>query len=839
MSANVGQILPYSKKAWGFNPLRAGQCVLWLDASDTSTVIGTNPVTQWRDKSTSLTSGTISTAVAQRIDGTTPVLVQYTLAASLVIANVGIFIVGASVTVTNLTGGTNLNVTGGTIVGVTASTFTVFVNGAAGTSTTATQGTATVGATSLLLANAVNAGNAQTVTYNCTNNFAVFEQVTITGNSSGALNLAAQTVLAGVSSTRFSVINGGPTAGTTGTGGTATTARHATGSGNSTYLTTAPSGLNSITTGTGGFFTTTNPAYTNVTLHDFSLFVAAKHVSSGGLKYIVSKNTGSTTPRFFMSANTNTPTFQYATAPAGAGIAARLTHTIDGSALTSGNWHIFSGSAYRPNRHTLVSTITGPARISGTTDFAINGTAATQVSMPLYSNVAIGGATNASGTTAVFTTSGNHGFGNGSGGGTDVINTTGFTPAAYNLTSAAITVTGLTTFTATLGSSGNIINTVAGVAGYATPTLTAAGTSLVIGGITSNFWNSDIGEVLMYMGPMDATTRQQIEGYLAKKWGVTVAGTHTSIPPYLTPFINPVSGQFPGVTTCITWYDAADPTTLVNGSDIPVPDGGTVITWKNKITGGPNITTWGTGGTSPAFRNATTNAVTFAFGTNKGGIAASALTFSTASTFTIFSVVRLDFIPSTVIGCYVIAIFGDNGLNTTSILESRVATTGAAPCILYIDAQPGTMPGTASYLSFNATSADLSGDKGWVVVCHQRSGVNGQMLNTINGNIGPVSTLVYDAGLTTVRFTLGNSSAVPSGRISVGEFIVFNSALTNTARQSVEGYLMTKWGVKNTTLPLTSPNVSFGPGLSALNIPPSHPNFVGSATTVANINGTS
>ena len=810
---------PFSKQVWGFNPLRAGQCLLWLDASDTSTVIGTNPITQWRDKSGSLTSGTISTAQAQ--NGASPTCVLYTLAASLTSANVAAFVVGASVTFTGITGGTSL-MTSGTIAGVTSNAFTVYTSGAAGSGT---GGSATANSVTLTLTSA----NAQTVTYNCTNSFAPNDQVTITGNSAAGVNTTG-VVLVGATSSKFSIASG-VTAGTTGTGGTATTARHATGSGTPTYSTTAPSGLNSISTGTSGFFTTTNPVYTNVTNHDFSLFVAAKHVSSGGLKYLVSKNTVSAT-RFFLSANTNTPTFEYATATTGP--VARLTHTINGSALTSGNWHIFSGSAYRPNRHTLTSTITGPARISGTTDFAINGSAATQVSMPLYSNVAIGGATNVTGTTGVFTTSGNHGFGNGSGGGTDVITTSGFTPVAYNLSNATITVTGLTTFTATLGSSGNANNTVAGVAGYATPSLSFSGTSLTIGGTTSNFWNSDIGEVLMYMGPMDATTRQQIEGYLGKKWGVTVAGTHASIPPYLTPFINPVSGNFPGVTSCITWYDAADPTTLLDGSNNPVADGGTITTWRNKITGQPNIAAWG----AAALRNATTNAVTFAFGVNKGGTAAGALSFSTASTFTIFSVLRLDFIPSAVIGCYLSAIFGDNGSTTVATIESRVATNSVAPTIFYIDSN-SLIPGTASYLSFNATSADISGDKGWLVVCHQRSGVNGQMLNTMNGNIGPVSTLLYDAGLSTIRFTLGNSSGVPSGRVSVGEFIVFNSALTNNARQSVEGYLMTKWGVKNTSLPLTAPNVFSGPALSALNIPPSHPNFVGSATTVANTSGTS
>lgn len=44
-------MLGTSKSVWGFDPRSIGGCQLWLDAADSSTITGTTTVTQWRDKS--------------------------------------------------------------------------------------------------------------------------------------------------------------------------------------------------------------------------------------------------------------------------------------------------------------------------------------------------------------------------------------------------------------------------------------------------------------------------------------------------------------------------------------------------------------------------------------------------------------------------------------------------------------------------------------------------------------------------------------------------------------------------------------------------------------------
>ena len=42
--------MPITRRDY-FKPIQIGGCVLWLDGADSSTITGTSPVTQWRDKS--------------------------------------------------------------------------------------------------------------------------------------------------------------------------------------------------------------------------------------------------------------------------------------------------------------------------------------------------------------------------------------------------------------------------------------------------------------------------------------------------------------------------------------------------------------------------------------------------------------------------------------------------------------------------------------------------------------------------------------------------------------------------------------------------------------------
>ncbi len=64
------------------------------------------------------------------------------------------------------------------------------------------------------------------------------------------------------------------------------------------------------------------------------------------------------------------------------------------------------------------------------------------------------------------------------------------------------------------------------VSGTTTAAFAGASSPLAIGGLAGTwFYNGNIGEVLMYKSDLTATQRQQVESYLALKWGVTLNQT--------------------------------------------------------------------------------------------------------------------------------------------------------------------------------------------------------------------------------------------------------------------------------------------------------------------------
>jgi len=93
---------------------------------------------------------------------------------------------------------------------------------------------------------------------------------------------------------------------------------------------------------------------------------------------------------------------------------------------------------------------------------------------------------------------------------------------------------------------------------------TLAGTTLTTTGIylggPSNYFNGSISEVLVFGTTLTATQRQSMEGYLSKKWGITVPTTHPfyALPPF-NRYFNPT--DVPG---CSLWLDGADGSSVVN-----------------------------------------------------------------------------------------------------------------------------------------------------------------------------------------------------------------------------------------------------------------------------------
>ena len=80
---------------------------------------------------------------------------------------------------------------------------------------------------------------------------------------------------------------------------------------------------------------------------------------------------------------------------------------------------------------------------------------------------------------------------------------------------------------------------------------------------TAVFMNGFISEVIMYNTTLTTAQRQQVEGYLANKWKITI------------PTVG-VSSTTPSLTNCKLWLDGAD----ILGTGAPAP--ATITTWADK-----------------------------------------------------------------------------------------------------------------------------------------------------------------------------------------------------------------------------------------------------------------
>ena len=104
---------------------------------------------------------------------------------------------------------------------------------------------------------------------------------------------------------------------------------------------------------------------------------------------------------------------------------------------------------------------------------------------------------------------------------------------------------------------------------------TSPTTGLVIGSARGGgaTWSGSMGEFLMFDRPLRGSERQQIEGYMAWRWGV-VSDLSTSHPFKLVPPLVPVFSPL-HVGRCAVWLDADDRSTITMS-------GSNVAQWRDK-----------------------------------------------------------------------------------------------------------------------------------------------------------------------------------------------------------------------------------------------------------------
>lgn len=331
-----------------------------------------------------------------------------------------------------------------------------------------------------------------------------------------------------------------------------------------------------------------------------------------------------------------------------------------------------------------------------------------------------------------------------------------------------------------------------------------------------NSWPGYVSEVVVYNTVLTQTARQQVEGYLAQKWGLTsqLAAGHPGLtqtiytsnynfkfydsriplsPPSVNPYFSP--RQLTGVTFSL-WVDAADRTTTTTS-------GTTITQLRDKSGNGYNTTVIGG---APAL---ITNAI--------NGL--SAIYFNGSSYMT---------------GC--------NANTTTTGTFFLIATlaSGQGAGQQYTSAYGfgRVVPGSAGYnevQSINGISCQNAAPS--LALSPQRNNANGPTYTLSNYNTAFMHTTVCN-GTTMAGYGNGSSlgTTASSGNFAytfynigsqtsqspifynynwtgyVGELIAYNNALSDAQRQQVEGYLAWKWGLQS-SLPSNHPYLNVPPGV--------------------------
>ena len=316
--------------------------------------------------------------------------------------------------------------------------------------------------------------------------------------------------------------------------------------------------------------------------------------------------------------------------------------------------------------------------------------------------------------------------------------------------------------------------------GTAVANTVTPGYNTIIGGnyggttaTNSSGFGGTIYEIIIYNTVLTASQRQQVEGYLAHKWGITSSLPATApIHPFKYYYPSTPTPFNPLVLTPSLWLDASDASTIaLSGSN--------VTQWNDKSGNG---------------YNATIGAGTITYASNSMVLTGTQVFFTTAPTLTTQS------------GFAVVSCTAGNpsGMDIISVKTTSTGGNTGAVIQQIVTATPNNYQQLTSYGGTILAAGTTSVPTGT------------KILN--NYTFNSTSASIYLNGTQTASVT-GSFTINASGTISIGDFwanainaeafkgniyeiIVYNTVLTTQQRQQVEGYLSNKWRI---TLPTTHP----------------------------------
>jgi hypothetical protein len=319
-------------------------------------------------------------------------------------------------------------------------------------------------------------------------------------------------------------------------------------------------------------------------------------------------------------------------------------------------------------------------------------------------------------------------------------------------------------------------------------------------GGTSNFYSGNLGEIIFFKPALSATSRQQVEGYLSYKWGIqsNLQSTHPAtsnqsailysnlvIPLSRTIVMSGTNRWLPSQIAGLSlWLDAADSSTLFQNTagTTPVTNGSQIQLWRDK---------------SSNANNASNSQTVMTYNIN--GLNGFPTVSFPGTQITGFSLTASR-LPNGASDASYFFVLNKNNSSTQVFF-----THGGATQLKQFYAGGGLTIDrfNVSLISDNTSILNLN----TIVSCTQTSltgGVNGWRNGSAFSTTGATTTWNVD----TTAAWLGSGSTVGSAFIYAGvisEVIVYNSALSTSQRQAVEGYLAWKWGLR-ANIPSTHPN---------------------------------
>ena len=309
----------------------------------------------------------------------------------------------------------------------------------------------------------------------------------------------------------------------------------------------------------------------------------------------------------------------------------------------------------------------------------------------------------------------------------------------------------------------------------------------------------EIAEIMVYTGTMSDTNRQLLEGYLAQKWGLT--GSLVAGHPSLTvPVGAPATGigkqtisylpRLPtfsptSITGLRLWMDATDTSSMTFSS------GSNISQWRDKSGLGNHATATG----SPVLTGISINA--YPAIVTASGQYFTGPTSVTGTTLTVFAVAKTTrTLPN-----------GGLDQRLVSLVNGANVDYGRADSVIALFNQGSGSSSITTWRLGSVAGSVIATNTPFQVVS-KYDGTNGSIWE--DGSLGGSSASSGTFGIT--KYGIGNQANPTSENWigSIGEVIIYNTALTDTQRQLVEGYLAWKWGLQ-ASLPAGHPYKSSAP----------------------------